>query len=350
MMNRPLVGVLMGGPSSEHDVSLMTGTNILKTLEMSGRWRAVPITITKSGHWLYGEDRFWRNPGEAIANVDVICNALHGFFGEDGKVQQIFEHHAVPYNGSRIFASAVAFNKILARKILRKKGLLMPRAVVARRYGDESYEDLARRVLRILPPPWVVKPVASGSSVGVSLVKHVDDLPKALEHACAHDDSMAGAQAESDSAKAASDTAQALAEEYKKGREITCGILEHFRGEHYMALPPIEICPPSSASFFNYQVKYDGSTNEICPAEFSDAMLKKIRETAIAAHTALGCRDYSRTDMILCGTDLYVLEVNTLPGLTLESLFPKAAAAIGLSFPNLLEHMMTRAIERKEKR
>lgn len=335
MMSRPFVGVLMGGPSAEHDISLMTGSNILKTLETSGHWRAAPITITKAGHWLYGNDRVWCNAGEAIANVDVVCNALHGSFGEDGKVQQILEHYAVPYNGSRIFASAAAFNKVLARKVLRKNSFLMPRAVVARRYGDEPYEDAARRVLRLLPPPWIVKPVASGSSVGVSLVTRVVDLPKALEHACAHDDSMIGSQA--------------LVEEYKKGREITCGVLEQFGGERYFALPPIEICPPESASFFDYQVKYDGSTNEICPAEFSEAMLKKIRETAIAAHTALGCRDYSRTDMILCGTNLFVLEVNTLPGFTKESLFPKAAAAVGLSFSDLLGHLLTNALERNKR-
>lgn len=326
----------MGGPSSEHDISLMTGSNILKTFKTSGRWRAVPIMITKAGHWLYGEDRAWCNPGEAIANIDVICVALHGAFGEDGKVQQILEHYAVPYNGSRIFASAAAFNKILAKKILRKHNFSMPRAVAVRRYGDESYEDVARRVLRFMPPPWIVKPVAAGSSVGVSLVKHVDDLPKALERACMHDNSFMGSQA--------------LAEEYKKGREITCGVLEQFGGERYFAFPPIEICPPESAPFFDYQVKYDGSTNEICPAEFSEAMLKKIRETAVAAHVALGCRDYSRTDMILCGTDLYVLEVNTLPGLTKESLFPKAAAAAGLSFPDLLDHLITRAFERRRER
>ena len=334
----------MGGPSSEHDISLMTGSNILKTLEASDRWRAVPITITKAGHWLYGNDRVWCNPGEAIARVDVICNALHGAFGEDGKVQQILEHYAVPYNGSRIFASAVAFNKVLAKKILRKNGFLVPRGVTARRYGNETrynpesalsgetYEDVARRVLRLLAPPWVVKPVAAGSSVGVSLVKHFDDLPKALERACARDDSAVGSQA--------------LVEEYKKGREITCGVLEQFGGERYFALPPIEICPPKSAPFFNYQVKYDGSTNEICPAEFFGAMLKKIRETAVAAHEALGCRDYSRTDMILVGTNLFVLEVNTLPGLTKESLFPNAVAAAGLSFPNLLDHLLTNALER----
>lgn len=325
----------MGGPSSEHDISLMTGANILKTLEAGGRWRAVPITITKTGHWLYGEDHVWCNPGEAITKVDVICNALHGAFGEDGKVQQIFEHHAVPYNGSRIFASAAAFNKVLAKKILRTHGLLTPRGVAARRYGDEPYEDVARRVLRLLPPPWIVKPVAAGSSVGVSLVNNADELARALERACAHDESSIGSQA--------------LVEEYKKGREITCGVLEHFYGERHFALPPIEICPPESASFFDYQVKYNGSTNEICPAEFSDAMLKKIRETAVAAHTALGCRDYSRADMILCGTDLYVLEVNTLPGLTRESLFPKAAAAVGLSFSDLLDHLLTNALERNKR-
>ena len=335
MNTRLTVGVLMGGPSAEHDVSLMTGSNILKTLEASGRYRITPIVITKAGHWLYGNERVWCNPGDALMHIDMVCNAMHGAFGEDGKVQQILEHHQVPYNGSRIFASAAAFHKGIARNILCKRGLLMPRAMMVRRYGEEPYDDLAQQVFRRMPPPWVVKPVAAGSSVGVSIARHADALAEALRLACERDESSTGSQA--------------LAEEYIKGREITCGVLEHFNGIKHFALPPIEICPPDTASFFNYQVKYDGSTHEICPAEFSDAMLKKIRETAVAAHTALGCRDYSRVDMILRGIDLYVLEVNTLPGLTKESLFPKAAAAVGLSFPQLLDHLIANALERRKR-
>lgn len=320
----------MGGPSSEHEISLMTGSNIINTLQQSGRWRAVPITITKAGYWLYGEDRMWRNPGETLAYIDVVCNALHGFFGEDGKVQQLLDHHGVPYTGSGIFASAVAMNKVIARRMFQRARLLMPKGVSMHQYGDESFEALARRVLQALPPPWVVKPVASGSSVGVSIARTFDELVSALRTAAAEDRHN-----------------RVLVEEYIKGREITCGVLERFKGVAHFALPPVEICPPDSAEFFDYQVKYDGSTNEICPAEFSDAMLKKIRETAVAAHTALGCRDYSRVDMMLRGIDLYVLEVNTLPGLTRESLFPKAAAAVGMSFAQLLNHLLTNAWERK---
>lgn len=330
MMSRSLVGVLMGGPSSEHDISLMTGSNILKTLQASGRWRAAPIIITKTGHWLYGDDRVWCNPGEAIARADVICMALHGAFGEDGKAQQLLDHHSVPYTGSGIFASASAMNKIIARRIFQSAHLLTPKGMHMRRYGNESFEMLARRALKALPPPWIVKPAANGSSVGVSIAHHFDDLAPALKKAAGEDGEE-----------------RILVEEYIKGSEITCGVLEHFNGAEHFALPPIEICPQESAPFFDYHVKYDGSTNEICPAEFSEAMLKKIRETAVAAHTALGCRDYSRTDMILRGTNLYVLEANTLPGLTKESLFPKAAAAAGLSFSDLLDHLITRALERR---
>ena len=211
-------------------------------------------------------------------------------------------------------------------------GVKMPKAITLRHYDTEtSFEALADRVLRALPPPWVVKPAASGSSVGVSIARHFDDLPEALKKAAQEDEQK-----------------RILVEEYIKGREFTCGVLEHFRGETHYALPPIEICPPETAEFFNYQVKYDGSTREICPADIHDAMLKKIRETAIAAHTALGCRDYSRIDMILAGTDLYALEVNTLPGLTSESLFPKAAAAVGMQFSDLLDHLLTNALERRK--
>lgn len=322
----------MGGPSSEHEISLMTGSNIIKTLQESGRWRAVPITITKTGHWLYGEDRIWRNAGETLAHVDVVCLALHGFFGEDGKVQQLLDHYGMPYTGSGIFASAVAMNKVIARRVFQRARLSTPKGVSMHRYGDESFDALARRVLKVLPPPWVVKPVAGGSSVGVSIARVFDELAPALRNAEAEDEKN-----------------RILVEEYIKGREITCGVLERFNGVAHFALPPVEICPPSHAEFFDYRVKYDGSTSEICPAEFSDAMLKKIRETAVAAHTALGCRDYSRIDMIMRGTNLYILEANTLPGLTKESLFPKAAAAVGLSFADLLDHLLTNALERNKR-
>ena len=187
--------------------------------------------------------------------------------------------------------------------------------------------------------PWVVKPASRGSSVGVSLVNNEKEFQLALEKAFQYDDFV-------------------LAEKYIKGREVTSGILENFQGEKYFVLPAVEIIPPSDKFFFDEQCKYDGTTQEICPGRFNEKMTLIIQETARRAHLALGCRDYSRVDMIVAedgiyphtkdfGVGVYVLEVNTLPGLTDESLFPKAAAVIGLSFDRLLDHLLTLALKRK---
>ena len=315
------IGVLMGGPSSEHDVSLLSGMNVMRALE--GRFEAVPIFITKSGAWLFGHERRWVNPAGALGHVDAIFNALHGEYGEDGKIQQILNHFQIPYTGSEALSSALAMNKIAAQKILEGAGIRMPRSLVM---GPHDLDT--RSVMAFSAPPWIVKPMSRGSSVGVSKVGMREDLPAAFAKALAVDPHL-------------------VVQEFIPGREITCGVLEHFGGHPLMALAPVEIIPPKDADFFDYRVKYNGATEERCPADFHGAMLARIRETAALAHTALGLRHYSRTDMIIKPPDktrrapeLYLLEVNTLPGLTSESLFPKAARHAGLEFPDLVSHII----------
>ncbi len=316
------VGVLLGGPSSEHDISLLSGMNVLRTLQKERRYEAVPIFITKNGAWLFGKDRAWMNPTEALMRVDRVFNALHGEYGEDGQVQGILNHVGVSYTGSGALASALAMNKMAAQRVLEGKGIKMPRSLVL---GPHNLDT--RAVLAFSAPPWIVKPLARGSSVGVSKVETHDDLVPAFKKAFAVDN-------------------QILAQEFIQGREITCGVLENDRAE-IQALPPIEIIPPEDAPFFDYQVKYNGRTQEICPADFHDAMLTKIKKIAMLVHEALGLRHYSRTDMILKpasktrgAPEVYVLEVNTLPGLTQESLFPKAARALGIEFGDLVHHLL----------
>ncbi|MEK9209577.1 MAG: ATP-grasp domain-containing protein, partial [Patescibacteria group bacterium] len=137
-----------------------------------------------------------------------------------------------------------------------------------------------------------------------------------------------------------------LVEEFIKGQEATCGVLENFRGKKHYVLPPIEIIPKNSDSLFNYQAKYDGSSQELCPANFNLETKREIEEVAVKAHQILGCRHYSRSDMIVSPHGIYLLEINTLPGLTSESLIPKSAEAIGLSFPALLDHLIQLALNK----
>ena len=317
------VGVLLGGPSSEHEISILSGLNVARALKDHAHYEAVPIFITQNGAWLFGENREWLLPTEAIARIDIIFNALHGEYGEDGTVQQILEYHGIPYTGSTALASAVAMNKEMAAQIFLREGLRVPKSVVL---GPANMDT--RSILALSSPPWIIKPRSRGSSVGVSKVATHADIPAALQKAFATDSHV-------------------IAQEYIPGREITCGVLEDFDGKKVAALAPIEIVPPEDAEFFDYQVKYNGKTQEICPAEFYGAMLAKIQETALRAHEALGLRHYSRTDMIIKSSEktrrapeIYVLEVNSLPGLTAESLLPRAARHAGLEFPALIEHLL----------
>ena len=321
------VGVLLGGPSSEHEISILSGLNVLRALRDRGQYEAVPIFITQNGAWLFGDKQAWMSPTEALAHVDLIFNALHGEYGEDGTVQQILDHHKIPYTGSRALPSAVAMNKEMAADILKRAGLRVPKGVVL---GPKNMDT--RSILALSSPPWIIKPRSRGSSVGVSKVATHADIPAALQKAFATDSHV-------------------IAQEYIPGREITCGMLQsagwRINGKPLAVLAPIEIVPPKDAEFFDYRVKYNGKTQEICPAEFYGAMLAKIQETALRAHEALGLRHYSRTDMIIKSSkqtrrapEIYVLEVNTLPGLTSESLLPRAARHAGLEFPDLIDHLV----------
>lgn len=316
------VGVLRGGPSSEYYVSLETGKNVLTWLPM--RYRGIDVLITRDGTWHM--NGLPAAPEKIFRSVDVVFNALHGQYGEDGTVQKILELYNVPHTGSKHLASRLAMHKHLARECFLKAGLLVPRAVVAR--NNDSLEDAARCALRTLHPPWIVKPASAGSSIGVQKVTAYHQLREAI-------------------ARARTFSKHVLVEEYIKGREITCGVLEQFRGQAHYALPVVEILPPAELPFFNFDAKYNGSAREMCPASLPLSVKARIAELARSAHQLLGCASYSRSDFILSPKErIYLLETNTLPGLTANSLFPKAATAIGLSFPKLLDHLLLGALGR----
>lgn len=318
------VGVVRGGPSSEYEVSLRSGGEVLRHLPEN--YKGYDILLDKSGDWhLNG---FSKEPVKIFQAVDVIFNALHGEFGEDGRVQQVFEAFNMPYTGSTIVPSALATKKHLARKLFSRYGIKIPHGIVFHQDGDGFLRDepeyFAKQVFNAVPPLWVIKPASCGSSVGVSICGSFEELVRGIERAFLYDDTI-------------------IAEEYIKGREATCGVLENFRDKQEYVFPPVEIVPPENR-FFDYEVKYDGSTKEICPASFDLDVKRQLEEIAGRAHQILGCRHYSRSDFIVSPRGIYLLEVNTLPGLTAESLFPKAAAAAGLEFPLLLDHILGLAL------
>ena len=317
------VGVLRGGPSAEYEISLLTGENVLKYLPPD-KYQTHDILLSRDGVWHF--NGFPLSPEKIFRKLDLIFNALHGEYGEDGKVQQFLETHSIPYTGSGVVASALAMRKTLAREIFQKAGLKIPRGMALGK--KDNLGEKALEVREAFFSPWVVKPADRGSSVRVSIAQNIPELIGALSEAFVYSD-------------------KALAEEYVKGREATCGVLENFRGKKYYALPVVEIIPPAER-FFDYEVKYNGETKEICPARFEKEISGKIQEMAVLAHQSLGLRHYSRSDFIVSSargrSGVFILETNTLPGLTSESLFPKASEAIGLSFPKLLDHLATLAL------
>lgn len=320
-MHRSRVGVLRGGPSSEYEVSLQTGASILAHLP-EAEYEVKDILIDKSGVWhLRGLPI---TPDRALRQVDVVVNALHGAYGEDGTVQKILHAHKVPYTGSDALGSAIGMNKLLTKKQAVRAGLTTAEHFLLDALPESSHQ--MAEAFRAMAPPLVVKPIDSGSSVGVSVVRTFDSFEEALRNAFAH-------------------SSKVLVEQFIFGREATAGVIEGFRNERIYALPPIEIIPPKETGFFNLEVKYNGATEEICPGNFSYAEKQLLQEAAKTIHEAIGLRHYSRSDFIVTPRGkVYFLEVNTLPGLTAESLLPKSLAAVGCPFPEFLRHLISLAI------
>lgn len=302
------VGVLRGGLSREHEVSLRTGKNILSNLPQ--KYSGHDILLTKKGEWIFNNQ--FSYPEKIFRSVDVVFNALHGYFGEDGKIQQILEHFNVPYTGSGVFASALGMNKILSRDIFARAGLNVPQGTAIDK--DSDIIEVSNKIFKTFSPPWVVKPASCGSSIGVYIIHNFYNLPGAIEQALNFSD-------------------KAIVEEYIRGKEAACGVIENFRGQEHYSLPVTEII----------------SSRQICPARFDRDLKNKIEEMAKIAHRLLGCRHYSRQDFRISERagdrgKIYILEANTLPGLTTESLVPKAVEAVGSSYSDFLGHVINLAL------
>jgi len=316
------VAVLRGGPSSEHEVSLKTGESVLNNLH-AGKYTARDIVIDKNGAWHVVGTK--KNPAQALTGVDVVFNAMHGEYGEDGQVQRILEQLSLPYTGSDVFGSVLAMNKISAKRRLATEGIKTPaHAVIRKEQGNIGEQILS--TFRSLPLPVIIKPANLGSSVGMSVARDFSTFEAGVYTALKHADVI-------------------LIEEFIKGKEATCGVVERFRGKDIYSLLPIEIRPPADKEFFDYEAKYSGRSEEICPGNFSPEEMREIQRLAAVAHQSLGLRHYSRSDfMVTPKRGIYYLESNTLPGLTQESLMPKALGAIGSGLPEFLDHVLMLAL------
>jgi D-alanine-D-alanine ligase len=308
-MKKLTIALLSGGISSEREVSISSGDQVYDALD----------------HDKYDIIRY--DPKTDLPQlvvdapkIDAALIILHGPFGEDGTVQGLLDLLEIPYQGSGVLGSALGMNKLASKYLYEKSGLLVPPYVVIGK-NDSLDADACAQQLGL---PLVVKPVGSGSSVGISIVKSKDTLKEAVGKAFEQD-------------------AMVLIEAFIDGIELTGGILGNDQLE---AFPLIEIVPNESFDFFDYEAKYTtGATNEICPARINDMMTKRAQEIAKTAHRALFCKGYSRTDMILKDEDIYVLETNTIPGMTATSLLPQAAGKAGIPFSQLLDRLIELSIE-----
>lgn len=307
MIKKIRVAVLCGGPSAEYGVSLKTAAQVMKNLDKR-KFSARFLKIGKDGKWPMA-------PRNLRKNFDVVFIAMHGEYGEDGRVQKILERVKIPYTGSGPVASRLGLDKARSAAVFQRAGLLVPRFVRNKMRHDFFY-------------PVVVKPNDRGSSVGITIVKSPKNLASAV-------------------AKARKFSRDILIQEYIHGREFTCGVLEV--GGRPQPFLPTEIIPRASI-FFDYKAKYaKGGSQEITPPHLPKNKIAEIKKIALAAHRAIGARGFSRTDVILSsqifpparggvrgGGRFYVLEINTIPGMTEASLLPKAARASGISFKKLL--------------
>jgi len=346
-LSRIKVAVLMGGRSSERAVSLATGKMILDALDRS-KYEAFAVDSA-----LFGTDcpcieagdetqiavlsqveQELRERGGMHALTELLdCNqsdkcpgvafiALHGKYGEDGTVQGLLELAGIPYTGSGVLASALAMDKIMAKKALEYAGVPVVPGVDIESPAELKARNIPAEVERELGYPVIVKPNRQGSTIGMNKVDSEEGLATAMEVAFRYD-------------------SQVMVEKFVSGTEITASVLGN---DELEVLPLIEIVP--SGGFYDYEAKYTpGATEEIVPARVSEEVAEEARRVAIDSHKALGCRGMSRTDMMVSAGLIYVLEVNTIPGMTPTSLLPTAAQAAGISFPRLLDKLIELALE-----
>lgn len=313
---------MRGGLGSEYFVSLQTGGAVLEALSRD-RYEPHDILITNVGEWHI--DGVPTTPAKLAQHVDVIFNALHGEFGEDGKVQKILDLFNIPYTGSTAVPSAVGMNKDLAKKYFSAVGIKVPRGVVVGR--GEEVSDVVARVGAEIRAPFVVKPLTGGSSVGLSLARDERELVPAIERALAHAE-------------------KALIEEYVNGREVTLGVIDSSGSGNSYATPPLEILLPEG-TLFDYDQKYKNLTHPVGPARMHTDERRALEDAALRAHIHLGARHYARYDFILTDEGPCLLEVNTLPGLSQTSLLPKSLALHGLSVPEFVDYVLALALQKK---
>lgn len=307
------IGVLCGGRSEEREVSLRSGEAVYRALLAAGYHNVLKIDVGFDLVEQLKENK-----------IELAFLALHGKYGEDGTIQGLLEMLEIPYTGSGVLASALAINKIAAKKIFTLEGIPTPAftVVTRREVLNQGLEQAAARAIKEVGVPAVVKANTQGSTIGISFVHEQEKMSAAIESALEYDHDV-------------------LIEEFIFGIEVTASVL----GNHDpVTLPLIEIT--SVTGVYDYQAKYTpGMSDHIIPPRLPEEIQSKIKELAVRAYLALGCRGFGRVDFMVKNDEIFALEVNTLPGMTATSLFPDAAKHAGIDFPELADRLVKLAQE-----
>lgn len=337
------VGILMGGPSREYEVSLESGKMIIRYID-SHKYLFTPVVIKKNASWaLFDPDKCrgfdkadlekWLPISEELSmssalerlkkmGVDIFFNVMHGAYGEDGTIQGVLEAYGFPYTGSSVLASSLAMDKIVYKQVLKGAGISVPHAVFIFKDpfidGTDAFLAMIQSQIGF---PCVAKTPSSGSSIGVELCAGPEQIINSVKTMFPLENRV-------------------LIEQYISGREFTCGVLGNAYTDDLFALPPTEII--SKNSFFDFDAKYTpGKADEITPAQIDKSLTARIQEMAVNVHNLLGSKGVTRTDMIVNDGRIFVLETNTIPGMTANSLVPKAAGAAGISLSELIDKLIS---------
>jgi len=334
------VFVFMGGPSTEHQVSISSGTGVIRALD-AHKYAVHPVLIAQDGHWTWGSKpltpyqsqnfsvnffagaendmhRKLRPSLEDLKPMDIAFIALHGRFGEDGHFQAMLDYAEIPYTGSGMVSSALAMDKIMSKGIYMANGI--PTANFRVWHKKEFSEEIIEEAFESLGSILVIKDPLSGSSLDMGFAKNIEEAGLLCE-------------------RLFEKSSRLLVEEFITGRETTCAYIVGCQ-----PLPPTEIRMTTKA-FFDFDAKYNGEVIEITPAEFSVELMREIQFFAKKAHHALECEVYSRTDMIINEEGkIFVLETNTLPGMTPTSFIPQQAKHIGLDYSALVETLIEKSL------
>ncbi|GLW56613.1 D-alanine--D-alanine ligase family protein [Kitasatospora phosalacinea] len=363
---KPRVAIVFGGRSSEHGVSVVTAASVLRSIDRS-KYEVLPIGITHEGRWaLVGDEParmaitdgrmpdvdqvaesvegqvalplapgsrevVWSEPGAApkvLGEVDVVLPLLHGPWGEDGTLQGLLELSGVPYVGSGVLASAVGMDKEFTKRIIESLGLYAGEYTVVkpREWDSEAGRSAARERIAALGLPLFVKPCRAGSSIGITKVKDLADLDAAVEEARRHDPKV-------------------IVEKGVEGREVECGVLEFEDGPR--ASVAAEVLVDGDFEFYDFEAKYIDSSEVRIPADLTATEQEEIRRQAVAVFEGLGCEGLARVDFFLLADGRWMVnEVNTMPGFTPISAYPKMWEATGVPYAELIDRLLAAALRR----